>query len=933
MINLSPIHRKVRETLANRAKALKRDFSGGDPLEPVEQIQKTYSRSIWVKMYSPVKVGKVDGARIFGGEVFKDESSRYYPVQGFGQTYGKLRSSALEPQSDDYQTDLLRPVPGIKDFSCEYKGGMSAIREAQINFIVWSFDDLERLTPFFMSAGKGVLLEWGYGSVDNTSLETVSEEDVINGKVYTKINQIVLENGGVYDGMAGVISNFEWKVRSDGGFDVTTTIVSRGVNIINTNLDQSDAPLAASTDGEPEKIEAWPTLGEFCAALEIELYAMATAESSWSDFQKSLPPASVTDTKHRRGETLPPGVLVYATNGWISRAQKAGPYVTWGFLEDNILSKWVSRYAKGDKRITSSFRSISPVINSSTGRFIDENTGEDTDNIEVAKMESVKISNHPLLFTPHKSRWILPGQFPVEDIPDDAAFFSTDGDEEFLRALGGLVNNPNNYEPFKVTEGEGYLRNILISFDLIQKSFTEVKTLKEGLQNLFDEINQDVQNLWGFEIVNDPYIPGNVKVIDSKSTFKSSEEYISQREPNPKNDMFIFDSWGEESIIKSQELTAKLPSAFQVTAMYAGTSPKDAGETEGDQDSQVYGKMAGADGFDQSQPDIVRPTRIDPDAPPFGSQNPYLYKGAGNFVTSETFGYGHGIPFNAVDFVEIIKRYTQNNEDGQKVVPNSKKKAQKTFKARTSVPIQNFFKAKDEGTLYDENGDLIDNPDEDILHKTVMGNVLSGNTQLLVDPNTGQLIDSSIPIEAIEKAQSDTDLYPVELSISIDGIGGIFPGNVFHINYIPKRFRDFCVFQIVTVNQSVSADNWTTDITGLLRVASNLITEKATYLLNDTIEAKDSTDSGSTSTEKPKEIPKSDSAQETPKTKKVELIPKYLEVRVNTTTDLFGNATYHAYIKQATTETPPRIITGQGTSNIGTEAALIKAEEHAQSQI
>ena len=214
-----------------------------------------------------------------------------------------------------------------------------------------------------------------------------------------------------------------------------------------------------------------------------------------------------------------------------------------------------------------------------------------------------------------------------------------------------------------------------------------------------------------------------------------------------------------------------------------------------------------------------------------------------------------------------------------------------------------------------------------------MGNVLSGNTQLLVDPNTGQLIDSSIPIEAIEKAQSDTDLYPVELSISIDGIGGIFPGNVFHINYIPKRFRDFCVFQIVTVNQSVSADNWTTDITGLLRVASNLITEKATYLLNDTIEAKDSTDSGSTSTEKPKKIPKSDSAQETPKTKKVELIPKYLEVRVNTTTDLFGNATYHAYIKQATTETPPRIITGQGTSNIGTEAALIKAEEHAQSQI
>ena len=35
-------------------------------------------------------------------------------------------------------------------------------------------------------------------------------KDIIEGKVYTKINQTVLNSGGTYDGMCGIISNFEW---------------------------------------------------------------------------------------------------------------------------------------------------------------------------------------------------------------------------------------------------------------------------------------------------------------------------------------------------------------------------------------------------------------------------------------------------------------------------------------------------------------------------------------------------------------------------------------------------------------------------------------------------------------------------------------------------------------------------------------------------
>ena len=47
--------------------------------------------------------------------------------------------------------------------------------------------------------------------------------------------------------------------------------------------------------------------------------------------------------------------------------------------------------------------------------------------------------------------------------------------------------------------------------------FSKKKTLQQGLQKLFDELNSDTNGFWNFQVVNDPYM-GNVKVIDTKQT-------------------------------------------------------------------------------------------------------------------------------------------------------------------------------------------------------------------------------------------------------------------------------------------------------------------------------------------------------------------------------------------------------------------------------
>ena len=46
---------------------------------------------------------------------------------------------------------------------------------------------------------------------------------------------------------------------------------------------------------------------------------------------------------------------------------------------------------------------------------------------------------------------------------------------------------------------------------------------------MFDEINKDVDGFWSFKVVVDPYLNGNVKVVDTKSTVITPENLIKER--------------------------------------------------------------------------------------------------------------------------------------------------------------------------------------------------------------------------------------------------------------------------------------------------------------------------------------------------------------------------------------------------------------------
>ena len=114
-------------------------------------------------------------------------------------------------------------------------------------------------------------------------------------------------------------------------------------------------------------------------------------------------------------------------------------------------------------------------------------------------------------------RWVLPGQFPYNKNIDggESNWFNL-SDDEMTARVSKEINNNVKFYPFAVNTSEkgdgGYLRNMLIHVNLIEGAFKEAKNLQQGLQNLFDEINRDVNGFWSFQVVNDPYISGNIKL-------------------------------------------------------------------------------------------------------------------------------------------------------------------------------------------------------------------------------------------------------------------------------------------------------------------------------------------------------------------------------------------------------------------------------------
>lgn len=247
----------IQEQLKTRQKAINN--------HTVNNLTYYNSRNAWVRLSSSVNVYKGKGD-INDINNYTSDLSKKYILQG-GILNNNQQRSGLGDFNNAYSNKGsentpyrlgIRPMPGITNIDVKSLGAYGSFREATVNFQCWDIQQLEDLELLYMRPGYSVLLEWGWapylknGTAGNDYIDgklnsLIEYEDIIDKKwnkeelfaqQYSRSTDVYQGN---IDSMFGMVKNYSWKARPDGGYDCTTTIISLGE--VTESLKVNYAPL------------------------------------------------------------------------------------------------------------------------------------------------------------------------------------------------------------------------------------------------------------------------------------------------------------------------------------------------------------------------------------------------------------------------------------------------------------------------------------------------------------------------------------------------------------------------------------------------------------------------------------------------------------------------------------------------------------------
>lgn len=242
-----PISQRVIDQIKIRERTLGRETGYVD-----NHVRFKAGNNAWIRVVSGVNVRDEQGR-------FTSNKAKNYVLSGGelvwdGKKFLKRSAFNTGPSGERGRYNYtsvygIRPEGGITGFSIKHKNRFGTVREASINFTIWSLEDLEIAENLYFRPGMTIITEWGnssYISNDNNFIDIVTTEGVNKFFEQVKVkdpensnqNEILailernIENSDYnYDAFLGFVSNFSWSVREDGGYDCSIRVLSRGAII------------------------------------------------------------------------------------------------------------------------------------------------------------------------------------------------------------------------------------------------------------------------------------------------------------------------------------------------------------------------------------------------------------------------------------------------------------------------------------------------------------------------------------------------------------------------------------------------------------------------------------------------------------------------------------------------------------------------------
>lgn len=273
-MSLSPgrfIDKKIANQISKRQEVIggaKRLFGPEDP----QAYSFFLAKTPFIKLTSGIdKEGRQDPAR----QSVLDNGYR-----------GIASDVTAEAPGYEYSDDFgVRPVAGITGMTLNTHNRYGSLRTATVQFEVHSLEQMNLYEEMFMRPGYSALLEWGHSvyldstdgkvydmepllsepfinkSLVSSFLDKEADSDDIQNQskqaIYLAIEKMRRKTDYNYDGMYGLIKNFSWALRTDGGYSCTVDIVSIGTVIesltLNANMLTSEVVYFYNLEDEDRK--------------------------------------------------------------------------------------------------------------------------------------------------------------------------------------------------------------------------------------------------------------------------------------------------------------------------------------------------------------------------------------------------------------------------------------------------------------------------------------------------------------------------------------------------------------------------------------------------------------------------------------------------------------------------------------------------------
>ena len=874
---LSTIRDKVQKELNRRA-----NITAGEAGSPIidenhnHNIERggLYNRSTWIRVVPNTVLINTDKKErgkpiLFGGIVYHGGS-----VTETGEPITTGLSGGIEGYEKREGTGEAgsgyKPKPGVTKVDVKTKGDLGSLTEITINWNCWSFDQLDDMSYYFMRPGASIIVEFGWSGVElESSPHTNPEEAMFNKQKWLNPNM---------EFYCGVITNFEWTGRDDGGFDCQTTLASGG-----SLLTQQEIKIAAPSPGSAAE-QGFSDMREFISDKNGKHFY---------DFVKAN--CFENETKLKAGHK---GVYAAMGTGGDDKdtSEKYYVYASMGWLEDNVFSKFLGLVNdgknKGDSKKSLEFRSIEfvPADGDVTGKL-----GYYLPTKMIGHPDIVSCNPYEV-FIPNikfKGKKFKLGKFEKDEswtswiwpLDDNITWGKKLPDVEWEKYFHPIDyyakwNHTAGAEPEEESGEVWNYRNIVISNKLLSNAIQNVSTVNDFFGAIFDIINGSCGNVWKFALITDDDNTGRVKVVDLNHSEYSVKDIAGKTVTEGEDGIPIYKAYkfpvmGRNSIVKQQSLKMTIPDAAALTAMYGANSGESSalvgGSSQGGSSAHMDISMTVMSAFDSGDATVKAEDKLlsglKSPGSNYGSMNPYTNIGLSN-TNEKTTHWPNGendksgqlvgnseSPWAGATFVAGVGTTEDDQSDGEA--------GQLTVQAKKDKEV--FDKAKDLSLILKNlsDDDKAELTPKLIDHDELKEDYLTKNDESLKDSDGNKKGEKffkkfkeviwtkltatgggwimpkelrtywwwSIKYMGVASPSGESKkgaetpgvvlrvnyMLPLELELQIDGVGGIQYGNAFQSEYLPEKYINNTLFQATEVNHSIDLGGWSTTLKGKMR--------------------------------------------------------------------------------------------------------------------